>query len=136
MIGFFIPIVEALLAGYAAAIAVYMGLLFLITRLGRRLLMNADSSVRTTYTALHAGTWCLAAASGAYVCCGMAPLAPYGNVGFPFCLAIVLVLILLRNFRQLPGQMSGMALILNLCGIVGGTAAALYAHHAFMALRA
>ncbi|WP_419806269.1 hypothetical protein [Terriglobus sp.] len=135
MISFFIPIVEALLAGYVAAIAVYMGLLFLITRLGRRVLLN-DSTASWTYTALHAGTWCLASVTGAYVCCGMSPLPPYGNIGFPLCLAVGLTLVLLRSFRQLPGQMSALALILNLGGILGGTVAALYAHHAFAALRA
>ena len=135
MIGFFIPIVEALLAGYFAAIAIYMVLLFLLTRLGRRVLLD-DSRARWTYTALHAGSWCLAAIGGAYVCCGMSPLPPYGNIGFPFCLAVALTLVLLRSFRQLPGQMSAMALILNLGAILAGTTAALYAHHAFAALRA
>ncbi len=134
MIGFFIPIVEALLAGYLAAIAIYMGLLFVVTRLGRRVLMQ-DSSVRLTYTVLHAATWCLAAVAGTYVCCGMSPLAPYGSIGFPLCLAIALTLVLLRSFHQLPGQMSAVALALNLCGIFAGTMAALYAHHAFAALR-
>ena len=135
MIGFFIPIVEALLAGYCAAILIYMGMLFLITRLGRRVLLN-DSRAQWTYTVLHAIAWCMATVAGAYLCCGMSPLPPYGNIGFPFCLAIALTLVLLRNFKQLPGQMSAMALILNLCAIFGGTTTALYAHHAFAALRA
>ena len=134
MIGFFIPIVEALLSGYAAAISVYMGLLFLLTRLGRRALLN-DSIARWTYTVLHAVTWCLAAVTGAYVCCGMSPLPPYGNIGFPLCLAVALTLVLLRSFRQLPGQMSALALVLNLGSIMGGTIGALYAHHAFAAFR-
>ena len=134
MIGFFIPILEALVAGYFAAIAVYMALLFLLTRLGPRVLMQ-DNRVGMTYTALHAATWCLAAVIGAYICCGMSPLSPYGNIGFPLCLAIALTLVLLRSFRQLPGQMSPMALTLNLCAILAGTFAALYAHHAFTALR-
>ena len=134
MIGFFVPIAEALLAGYVAAIAVYAALLFAITRLNRRVLLNG-SRIRWTYTALHAAVWCVAALAGAYVCCGMAPLPPYGFIGFPVCLAIALTVVLVRGFRQLPGQMSAGALLLNFVGIAGGTTLALLAHNAFAAFR-
>lgn len=135
MIGFFIPIIEALVAGYAAAFAVYAGLLFLITRLGARVLTKGNTAT-WIYTALHAITWCLMALAGAYVCCYIAPLPPYGLVGFPVCLALAFALVLLRAFRQLSGQMSVLALLLNLCGIAAGTTAALYWLSVFMILRA
>lgn len=134
MIGFFIPIAEALIAGYVAAVAVYMLLMLLLTRLGRRVLIS-NSRPRWIYTALHAATWCLAALAGGYICCHLSPIAPWGLVGFPLCLTLALTFVLLRSFRQLPGQMSGAALALNFLGILAGTAVALYANHVFLLLK-
>lgn len=130
MIDFFVPIAEALFAGYLVAIGVYMLLLFLITRLRQRTLLQANK-VRPVYTALHAATWGLASFAGAYVCSRLSPLPPYGMLGFPLGLTLIFALVLLRGFRQLPGQMSGLALLLNLAAIGGGTYFALSVNKVF-----
>ena len=134
MIGFFIPIAEALLVGYLTAVSFYMVLLFLLTRLGQGVLMQ-QNQVRWTYTALHAAIWTVASLAGAFLCCSLSPLGPYGDLGFPLCLACVLAFVLLRGFLQLRGQMSAFALLLNLAGIFGGTFLALYVRHIFTIIR-
>lgn len=133
MIGFFIPIAEALVAGYLVAVAVYLALLFLITRLSQRTLIH-NHKARPAYLALHAAAWCLAAFAGTYYCSTMSPLPPYGMLGFPIFLAILFALVLLRAFRQMPGQMSAMALILNLVALCGGTYLGLSANKVFITL--
>lgn len=133
MIGFFIPIAEALVAGYLVAAAVYMALLFLITRLSQRILMR-NHKLRPTYNALHAAALCLAAYAGTYLCSTLSPLPPYGMLGFPVFLAILLALVLLRAFRQLSGQMSASALALNILALCGGAYLGLTANHVFIIL--
>lgn len=134
MISFFIPIAEALIAGYFGAVATYMVLLFAITRLGRFVLLKGNGA-SPAYTALHTLAWALAAGVGAYLCSSLSPLAPYGTLGFPIVLAVALALVAIRNFRQLPGQMSGTAIGLIVLAIVGGTWGALHLQHAFVAFK-
>lgn len=133
MIGFFVPIAEALFAGYLVAAVVYIALLFLMTRLSQRLLIH-NHKVRPIYLVLHAMVWCLAAFAGTYFCSTMSPLPPYGMLGFPIVLAILFALVLLRAFRQLTGQMSASALALNLVALCGGTYFGLTANHVFVIL--
>ena len=133
LIGFFLPIAKALIAGYLVAIAAYMGLLFLVALLGKRVLMRGDTA-SGVYTALHAVAWFLTAVAGGYVCCYFASLPPYGLVGFPAILAVALIAVQLRNFRQLTGQMTTLALLLNIVCVLGGTAAALYLRDVFKIL--
>ncbi|GAA3767466.1 hypothetical protein [Terriglobus aquaticus] len=130
MIGFFIPIAEALFAGYIVAIGVYMAMLFLITRLGQRTFVQ-NSKVRPAYTALHAVVWGLAAFAGTYLCSTLSPLPPYGMLGFPLVLTIIFGLVILRSFRQLPGQMSALALLLNVGALLVGTYFALSVNKVF-----
>lgn len=128
-VGFFLPIAEALVGGYLAMAAVYMFALFVITRLKRNLLMQ-EARPSTIYNLLHMLAWGLCAAAGAYVCCGLSPLAPYGTIGFPLLLCAIIIYVAARAFRQLPGQMSVAIFSANLSMIVLGTLGALIAHHA------
>ena len=123
------PIAESLIAGYIATIVAYMVLMLLVTRLGRSVLMDGDC-VSKTYTLLLCGTWLGASAAGAYVCCGMSPLAPYGTVLFPCVLAVGSLLVVRRNMQQLPGQQSASATAGVCVMIAAGTLGGLYLRHA------
>ncbi len=108
----------------------YMVLMLLVSRLGRKVLMSGDC-VSSVYTVLLCLIWCASSAIGAYVCFGMSPLPPYGPITFPLLLAIVSVIIVLRNTRQLSGQQSISATAGISLMIVGATVATLYMRHAF-----
>lgn len=129
MISFFVPIVAAFVGGYLAILAVYMLLMFTMTRLGRKVLMQNDRA-STTYTVLLCGTWLAASFAGAWVCGGFAPFGLYGTRAFPIVLAGVIVAILLRNLRQLPGQQSPAASLAVFATVVLGTAGGLFVRHA------
>lgn len=118
------------MAGYAATFVTHMVLMLLVTRLGRKLLMNGDY-VSAVYTVLLCLVWFVAAGAGAYVCFRMSPLPPYGAIGFPFMLALVSITVMVRNARQLKGQQSAPATAAVVCTIVGATAATLNVCHAF-----
>jgi hypothetical protein len=107
-----------------------MILMLLVTRLGRKLLMDGDC-VSSVYTLLLCLVWFASAAIGAYVCFSMSPLAPYGTIAFPFILAVISVIVVLRNVVQLPGQQSWSATAGISLMIVGATVATLYVRHAF-----
>ncbi len=107
-----------------------MFLMLLVTRLGRKLLMNGDC-VSPVYTLLLCLVWFVSSAVGAYVCFGMSPLAPYGTIAFPLLLAITSIIVVLRNVFQLPGQQSWSATAGISIMIVSATVATLYMRHAF-----
>ncbi len=108
-----------------------MVLMLVVTRLGRKVLMDGDC-VSNTYTVLLCAVWCAASAAGAYVCCGMSPLPPYGTIGFPLCLAIVSGFVVVHNTRQLVGQQSASATAGVFVMILAGTVGGLYLHHALV----
>ncbi len=108
----------------------YMLLMLLVTRLGRKVLMSGDC-VSSVYTLLLCLIWFASAAVGAYVCFNMSPLAPYGPIIFPLLLAVASVAVVFRNVRQLPGQQSLSATAGVFLMIVGATVATLYVRHAF-----
>lgn len=132
MIGFFLPIGESLLAGYLCAIASYLLLMLLITRLGRKLLMDGDR-VSNLYTALLAFTWFVTSFAGVYACETIAPpaLTVYGgNIVLPLLLVTFLVLLVVRNLRQMPKQQSMAATVAVLVMIGLGLYTALHVQHA------
>ena len=130
LIGFFLPLAEAIGAGYLAVIATYTVLILLVTRLGRQALMNGDR-VSSTYTLLLCATWLVASLAGAYLCSTLAPIPPYGPVMLPVLLALLSVAIVRRNVQQLPGQQSISATAGVILMIFAGTAGALALRHAF-----
>ena len=106
-----------------------MAAMLLITRLGRKVLMDGDC-VSNTYTVLLCATWLTVAFAGAYICCGMSPYAPYGTVAFPVLLAIGMGAVVLRNTQQLTNQQSISASVGVYLTIVAGTVGGLYLRHA------
>ncbi len=109
--------------------------MFLVTRLGRNVLMDGDC-VSKTYTLLLCLVWCAAAAAGAYVCGGISPLPPWGPVLFPAAIAVFSGSVVLRNARQLPHQQSASAIAGIFVMILAGTVGGLYLRHAFVAIQA
>ena len=104
--------------------------MLLVTRLGRKTLMDGDC-VSNVYTVLQCGVWCAAAAAGAYVCCAMSPLPPYGTIAFPIGLAVISGCVVLHTNRQLPDQQSTSALAGIFAMLAVGTFGGLYLRHAF-----
>lgn len=126
---FFIPVVESLVGGYVVTTLLYIVLTLLITRLGRKVLMD-DDCVSNTYTLLLCGTWLAASLAGAYICCGLAPFAPYGPKAFPVLLALIMAAVVFRNVQQLPGQQTGFANVAVLATIALGTFGGMFLRHA------
>ena len=106
-----------------------MAAMLLMTRLGRKVLMDGDC-VSNTYTVLLCATWLMVALTGAYICCGLSPFAPYGNVAFPALLAIGMGAVVYRNAQQLTNQQSVSASVGIYMTIVLGTIGGLYLRHA------
>ncbi len=119
----------ATFGSYLCIVAAYMAGMFLVTRLGRGVLMD-DDRVSRTYTILLCHTWFAASLLGAYICCGVSPLRPYGPVLFPVLLAFTSGFVLWRNLRQLPGQQSLFATAGVALMIVAGNVGGLYLRHA------
>ena len=108
----------------------YMLLMFVVTRLGRKVLMSGDC-VSVAYTLLLLLVWFVSSTVGAYVCFSMSPLAPYGPITFPLLPAFASGVVVLRNARHLPGQQSFFATAGVTLVILGATVCTLYLRHAF-----
>ena len=104
-------------------------MILLVTRLGRKVLMNGDR-VSTAFTLLLCVIWFSASLAGAYLCCSMSPLPSSLAVALPSVLAVVSMGVVYRNVVQLPGQQSIAATAGVTVMIVAGTLSALYLHHA------
>ena len=102
--------------------------MLLLTRLGRKVLMNGDC-VSNTYTVLLCVTWFAASTVGAYLCCSMSPLTPYGPVLLPALLAVLSGLVVLRTMKQLPGQQTLSATAAVALMIAAGTVGGMHLRH-------
>lgn len=122
--GIFIPVIESLLGGYLAAVAVQLVLSLVITRLGRKALMN-DDAMSGTYYLLLALSWIISAAAGGFVAAGTAPFGPAGPYIFSVLLAIILIAVLVRNHmdtrHQQSPQVNATVYTCIVVGAVGGS---------------
>lgn len=119
-----------MIGGYLAMVLVYMAGMLLVTRLGRKVLMDGDC-VSNTYTILLCGTWLVAALAGAMVACRNAPLPPYGPEVLPLVVALAAILLVRRNVLQSSGQQSMSATIGIVVMILVGTSGAMHLQHVF-----
>jgi hypothetical protein len=121
-----LTLIEAILGGYLAAIALQFALGYLITREGRGILMTGDCLSSVYYMQLGL-SWMLSAAVGAIVALHFFPLAPMGiimSVGVSALLAMVLI----RSHRKAPHQQTaGASLLLMIC-IAAGCAFTCFLH--------
>lgn len=104
--------------------------MLLVTRLGRKVLMDGDC-VSNTYTILLCATWLIAALAGAMVACRNAPLPPYGPEILPLVVALAAILLVRRNTLQAPGQQSLSATVGIVLMILVGTSGAMHLQRVF-----
>jgi hypothetical protein len=117
--GIVIDSMEALLATYLVAICMQLGFGYLISLLGRRVLMNGDR-MRSTYFISTALAWIVSAAVGAYVAFSMPPFGLVGSWVFTLIGALLLMGVVFRNQRDLPHQQTTTINILfSVCILIG-----------------
>ena len=104
--------------------------MLLVTRLGRKVLMDGDC-VSNTYTVLLCVTWLAASLAGAIVACRSAPLPPDGPEILPLGVALAAILLVRRNVLQSPGQQSISATVGVVVMILAGTSGAMHLQHVF-----
>jgi hypothetical protein len=120
--GIVISVFEALVVAYAVAIGLQLVLGFLVTRLGRGILLSDGSRVNSTYLGLLAVAWVVSSTSGSFMAVRFCPFEGAGPIIFALLSGLMLIWVVTRNRKDSPHRQSITSHILFSASILVGSA--------------